>query len=224
MLRHFLLTVGDPARARRQLGRLVSGDEADAPQITTAEDWHVGFGPGPGDDPARAPRHPPDYCLNVGITWPGLVALGIAGARSNARVHLIRRLRRRSRGTSESGRRYGSERSSELDRWLRRRGRPRPGDAPRHQPGVDDEPQRPIECLVHRGRRLPRDLAQGRDGVDGDAGWRTRADGQGPFRLRRRHQHAHHPWRPGAVSAGSPAALRAMAVRLAGRRCELLGA
>ena len=77
MLRHFLLTVGDPARARRQLGRLVSGDEADAPQITTAEDWHVGFGPGPGDDPARAPRHPPDYCLNVGITWPGLVALGI---------------------------------------------------------------------------------------------------------------------------------------------------
>ena len=77
MLRHFSLTVGDPARARRQLGRLVSGDEADAPQITTAEDWHVGFGPGPGDDPAGAPRHPPDYCLNVGITWPGLVALGI---------------------------------------------------------------------------------------------------------------------------------------------------
>lgn len=26
------------------LGRLVSGDESDAPQITTAEDWHVGFG------------------------------------------------------------------------------------------------------------------------------------------------------------------------------------
>ena len=35
-----------PAEARRQLGRLVSGDESDAPQITTAEDWHVGFGPG----------------------------------------------------------------------------------------------------------------------------------------------------------------------------------
>ena len=75
MVRHFLLTVGTPAQARRQLGRLVSGDESDVPQITTAEDWHVGFGPGPGDDPAAAPRRKPDYCLNIGVTWPGLVAL-----------------------------------------------------------------------------------------------------------------------------------------------------
>ena len=43
MVRHFLLTVGVPAEARKLLGRLVSGDESDAPQITTAEDWHVGF-------------------------------------------------------------------------------------------------------------------------------------------------------------------------------------
>src|SRR5712664_1897614 len=43
MVRHFLLTVGVPAEARKMLGRLVSGDESDAPQITTAEDWHVGF-------------------------------------------------------------------------------------------------------------------------------------------------------------------------------------
>ena len=75
MLRHFLLTVGDPAQARRQLGRLVSGNEADVPQITTAEDWHVGFEPGPADNPSAAPRCKPDYCLNIGITWPGLVAL-----------------------------------------------------------------------------------------------------------------------------------------------------
>ena len=75
MVRHFLLTVGTPAQARRQLGRLVSGDESDVPQITTAEDWHVGFAPGPGDDPAAAPRRKPDYCLNIGVTWPGLVAL-----------------------------------------------------------------------------------------------------------------------------------------------------
>jgi hypothetical protein len=33
----------------------VSGDESDLPQITTAEDWHVGFGPGPADNP-RTPR------------------------------------------------------------------------------------------------------------------------------------------------------------------------
>ena len=78
MVRHFLLTVGDPAQARRQLGRLVSADESDTPQITTAEDWHVGFAPGPRDNPAAAPRRKPDYCLNIGITWAGLVALEIS--------------------------------------------------------------------------------------------------------------------------------------------------
>jgi Dyp-type peroxidase family len=77
MVRHFLLTVENPAQAHRQLGRLVSGDESDVPQITTAADWHVGFVPGPRDNPADAPRRKPDYCLNIGITWPGLVALEI---------------------------------------------------------------------------------------------------------------------------------------------------
>ncbi len=77
MVRHFLLTVSTPGQARRQLGRLVNGDESDAPQITTAEDWHVGFAPGPGDDPAAAPRRKPDHCLNIAITWSGLVALEI---------------------------------------------------------------------------------------------------------------------------------------------------
>jgi len=59
MVRHFLLTVGIPAAARELLGRLVSGDESDAPQITTAEDWHVGFEPGPGDNPHDQPRASP---------------------------------------------------------------------------------------------------------------------------------------------------------------------
>jgi hypothetical protein len=76
-LRHFLLTVNVPAEARKLLGRLVSSDESDALQITTAEDWHVGFEPGPADNLAHVPRRKPDYCLNVGITWPGLIALGI---------------------------------------------------------------------------------------------------------------------------------------------------
>ena len=75
MVRHFLLQVDVPAQARRQLGRLVSGDESEAPQITTAAEWHVGFGPGPADDPTAGPRRDPAYCLNVGITWPGMVAL-----------------------------------------------------------------------------------------------------------------------------------------------------
>ena len=77
MVRHFLLGVDVPAAARKLLGRFVSGDESDAPQVTTAEDWHVGFAPGPGDDPSEAPHRKPDYCLNVGITWSGLVALEI---------------------------------------------------------------------------------------------------------------------------------------------------
>src|SRR5271169_688681 len=77
MVRHFLLTVGVPAEARKALGRLVSGDESDAPQITTAEDWHVGFEPGPEDNPDEAPHRKPDYCLNLGITWPGMIALEI---------------------------------------------------------------------------------------------------------------------------------------------------
>jgi deferrochelatase/peroxidase EfeB len=77
MVRHFLLTVGVPAEARKLLGRFVGGDESEAPQITTAEDWRVGFAPGPADNPNDVPRRKPDYCLNVGITWPGLIALEI---------------------------------------------------------------------------------------------------------------------------------------------------
>jgi hypothetical protein len=52
MVRHLLLKVRTPATARRLFGRLVSGDESDAPQITTAQNWHVGFEPGPRDNPA----------------------------------------------------------------------------------------------------------------------------------------------------------------------------
>jgi deferrochelatase/peroxidase EfeB len=77
MVRHFLLTIGIPAEARKLLGRFASGNESDVPQITTAEDWHVGFEPGPRDNPADVPRRKPDYCLNLGITWPGLMALEI---------------------------------------------------------------------------------------------------------------------------------------------------
>jgi deferrochelatase/peroxidase EfeB len=77
MVRHFLLTVGVASKARETLARLVSGNESDAPQVTTAKDWHVGLEPGPGDNPADVPGCKPDYCLNLGITWPGLLALEI---------------------------------------------------------------------------------------------------------------------------------------------------
>lgn len=77
MVRDFLLKVKAPAAARKALGRLVSGDETDAPQITSAKEWYVGFEPGPFDNQDEAPRYKPDYCLNVGITWPGLAALEV---------------------------------------------------------------------------------------------------------------------------------------------------
>ena len=76
MVRYFLLKVETPAAARALLGRLTTGDDSDGPQITTADDWHVAT-PGPDDDPTSSPKRKPDYCLNVGITWPGLVALGV---------------------------------------------------------------------------------------------------------------------------------------------------
>ena len=213
MVRHFLLTVGAPAAARRQLGRLVSGDESDVPQITTAADWQVGFGPGPGDDPAAAPHHQPDYCLNVGITWPGLVALEVE--------ERVPRLSFRSFGAfvegaaqrGESVGETGPSSPGELDRWLWRRTRSRAGDVARHQSGGDGALQRQVVQLVCGRRCLSGDLAPGRDGVDGDAGWSTRADVQDSLRLHRRHHDAHDPRRPRAIPPRSPAALRAMAVR-----------
>ncbi len=77
MVRHFLLTVSNASKGRKLLGRLINGDESDVPQITTAADWRIGFEAGPGDDIDAVPRRKPDYCLNVGITWPGMVALEI---------------------------------------------------------------------------------------------------------------------------------------------------
>lgn len=59
--RNFLLKVNNPAAARSVLGRMVSGNPADAPQITTAEE----------------PAFTAEYYLQVGITWPGLVALEV---------------------------------------------------------------------------------------------------------------------------------------------------
>ena len=221
MVRHFLLTVGAPAAARRQLGRLVSGDESDVPQITTAADWHVGFAPGPGDDPAAAPRRKPDYCLNVGITWPGLVALEIEERVPTLSFKSFGAFVEGAAQRAESGRRYRSEFAPELDRRFRKRGRSRPGDAARPQPGSDDGLQRQVVCLVRRRKCLSRNLAPRRDGVDGDAKWPTRAYVQSSLRIYRRHHDAHHSRRPGGVSARSPAALRAMALRAAGRREEL---
>ena len=133
MVRHFLLTVGAPAQARRQLGRLVSGDESDVPQITTAEDWHVGFGPGPADDPAAGlasqARLLPQRRRHVARTG----GAGARRTRPDAVVQVIWCVRRGSRATSGVGRRNRSEFARELGWRVWNRARSRPGDVARHQ-------------------------------------------------------------------------------------------
>lgn len=59
VLRVFALKVAQPKAARQFLGELVNG--GNSPQLTTATDWTV----------------KPQYCLNVGLTHAGLIALGL---------------------------------------------------------------------------------------------------------------------------------------------------
>ncbi len=132
MVRHFLLTVGDPAAARKILGRLVSGDESDAPQITTADDWHVGFEPGPGDNPAEPPRRKPDYCLNVGITWPGMIALEVKQRVPNLSFKSFAAFTEGAAARAKLVGDTGPSGPETLGRCLPKRGRPRDGNPARH--------------------------------------------------------------------------------------------
>jgi deferrochelatase/peroxidase EfeB len=61
--RHFFLGVRDPAGARRLLRDLPQDERGSAPGVPSSEDWKEG--------------ERPDSCLNVGITWLGLGALGV---------------------------------------------------------------------------------------------------------------------------------------------------
>lgn len=70
-VRHLVLTVANPAAARRWLSDAVSGDESVAPQITTAELW-------------VERRH---TCVNIGVTHAGLAALGVPTASLNSFPH-----------------------------------------------------------------------------------------------------------------------------------------
>ena len=63
-VRHVVLRVADAAKARTWLRDATSGDAARGPQITNAEPW----------------TEEPPWCLNVGITFTGLAALGLADA------------------------------------------------------------------------------------------------------------------------------------------------
>ena len=109
MVRHFLLTVGVPAAARKLLGRLVSGNESDAPQITTAEDWHVGFAPGPGDNPADTSTPQARLLPERGHHLARTDRAGDQGSRPDDVVQVVRRVHGRGRRTSEIGGRYRSQ-------------------------------------------------------------------------------------------------------------------
>ena len=63
LARHFILTITDPARARRLIGSMVDGAPG-MPQITTAARW----------------SSKPDFFLNIGFTCPGLAKLGLTTA------------------------------------------------------------------------------------------------------------------------------------------------
>lgn len=60
--RHFALAVTDAALARQLLARLIVGDSS-CPKITTAAPWG---------------SVKPEYCLTIGLTYQGLLKLGVA--------------------------------------------------------------------------------------------------------------------------------------------------
>ena len=200
MVRHFLLAVGTPAEARRQLGRLVSGDESDAPQITTAEDWHVGSRPD-RETIRRMPRVARPTIASTSVSrGPGWWRWRSRNAsRRCPSSHLVRS----SKGPRNGRSLVGDTGASSPENWIGGFGS---GDdhvlvtlhaiSPEAMTSYSDR----LCAWFAEGRCLSRDLAPGRDGVDGDAGRPTGADRQGSLRVHRRDQHAHHPRRPGALS------------------------
>ena len=221
MVRHFLLTVGTPAQARRQLGRLVSGDESDVPQITTAEDWHVGFGPGPGDDSAAAPRRKPDYCLNIGVTWAGLVALEmeerVPALSFKSFGAFIEGAAQRAESVGETG-------PSSPGNWIAGFGKGHDhvlvtlhAISPEAMKGYSDR----VRAWFAEGNAFREIWRQDGMALMEMQNGEPVPTVQSSLRIYRRNQYAHHSRRPGTISPRSPAALRAMALRLAGRSGEL---
>jgi deferrochelatase/peroxidase EfeB len=64
--RHFAVGIRDAGAAQAFLGELLDGDTYEGVKVTCGAEWPRG--------------HRPSSCLNVGITWPGLRALGVAQA------------------------------------------------------------------------------------------------------------------------------------------------
>ena len=119
IVRHFLLKVNVPAAARKLLGRLVERRRDRRAPGHDGQRLARWIWPGPADDPAAPPRTKPDYCLNLGITWPGLLALEVGERVPEPLVQVIQRVRRRSRRAGGIGRRYRSKWTEQLGRRFR---------------------------------------------------------------------------------------------------------
>ena len=98
---------------------------------------------GSSRDPATikpiVPRRKPDYCLNLGITWPGLVALEI---KDRVPTLSFKSFGAFIAGAAERAELVGDTGASAPQNWIggfRDRKRPRPGDAARHEPGRHDD-------------------------------------------------------------------------------------
>ena len=129
MVRHFLLTVSAPGAARKLLGRLVSGDESDAPQITTGRRLARGLCTGTRRQSRRgAAAQAPNLCLNVGITWPGMIALELRDRVPALAFEFVQCVHGRCRRTSEVSGGYWSKRPRKLGWRVREGKRPCPGD------------------------------------------------------------------------------------------------
>ena len=124
-VRHLVVTVSDVAAARRFLGELASGGSG--PQLTSAAPW--------GEKPRT--------CLNVGVTFTGLRALGLPKASLDSfpgefREGAVGRAAKVGDiGASEPANQEGQQgRRQEAGR----RGREEPREDPRH-----DAPRQPLE-------------------------------------------------------------------------------
>ena len=213
MVRHFLLTVVNPANARKLLGRLVSGDESAAPQITTAEDWHVGFAPGPGDNPADTPRRKPDYCLNVGITWPGMVALEL---KDRAPAMSFKSFAAFTAGAAARAKRVGDTGPSAPENWIGAFGKGSDhvlvtlhAISPDAMTTYSDR----LTALFAEGGAFREIWRQDGMALMEMTGRQACPDIQSALWLYRRHQHDHDSRRPRTLSARSSAAVRTVAVR-----------
>ena len=112
MVRHFVLTVGVAAKGARCSG---GWSASDAPQITSAEDWHVGVRPGTRRQPCRCAPLQTRLLSKSGHHVAGTGCARGQRPRRNALLPVIRRFRRWSRGAGEASGRYRGECARELD-------------------------------------------------------------------------------------------------------------